>query len=163
MSTRLAPAFFLTMRGSSLLRAIAGGSIGLGLAYGGIAALARFGPSDMPRLQMIAVDTEVLAYAFAASLVSALLFGLAPAVRLARTRIGETLKEGARSIAGSPHQRTRRVLAAVQLALAFVLVVSSGLLLRSFLAMSGSDPVPAPSAAPRPMQPSVKSRANRRW
>ena len=89
---------------------------------------------------MIAVDTEVLAYAFAASLVSALLFGLAPAVRLARTRIGETLKEGARSIAGSPHQRTRRVLAAVQLALAFVLVVSSGLLLRSFLAMITANP-----------------------
>jgi len=131
----------------SLVLAIAGGAIGIALAYGGIAALARFGPSDMPRLQMIAVDTEVLFYAFAASLLSALLFGLAPAVRLARTRVGETLKEGARSVAGSPHQRMRRVLAAVQLALAFVLVVSSGLLLRSFVAMITTHPGFQPTGA----------------
>ncbi len=127
--------------------ALAGGVTGVGLAYGGIAALRRFGPADMPRLQTVAVDGEVLLYALAATLVSALVFGLAPALRLANTRVGETLKEGGRSVAGTPHQRARRVLAAVQLALAFVLVVSSGLLLRSFVAMISTNPGFQPAGA----------------
>src|SRR5215216_613127 len=59
--------------------AAAGGAIGVALAFMGIAALARFGPADMPRLQMIAVDADVLSYAMAATLFSALLFGLTPA------------------------------------------------------------------------------------
>jgi predicted permease len=75
-----------------------------------------------------------------ATVFSALLFGLAPAVRLARAGVGEALKEGARTLAGSTHQRMRRVLAAVEVALAFVLVVSSGLLLRSFVSMINTDP-----------------------
>ncbi len=131
----------------SLVLAVVGGAAGIALAYGGIAALARFGPSDMPRLPMIAVDTEVLSYAFTASLLSALLFGLAPALRLARSRVGESLKEGGRSVAGTPHQRARRVLAAVQLALAFLLVVASGLLLRSFVAMMTTRPGFQPAGA----------------
>jgi predicted permease len=131
----------------SLVLALAGGAVGIALAYGGIAALARFGPADMPRLQTIAVDRDVLLYAVAASLISAFVFGLAPAVRLATARVGETLKEGARSVAGSPHQRARRVLAAVQVALAFVLVVSSALLLRSFMAMMTTNPGFRPAGA----------------
>jgi predicted permease len=131
----------------SLVLALAGGAVGIALAYGGIAALARFGPADMPRLQAIAVDREVLLYALSASLISAFVFGLAPAVRLATTRVGETLKAGSRSVAGSPHQRARRVLAAVQVALAFVLVVSSGLLLRSFIAMMTTNPGFQPAGA----------------
>jgi predicted permease len=131
----------------SLVLAMAGGAIGIALAYGGIAALTRFGPGDMPRLRMIAVDREALAYAVLASFVSAILFGLAPAWRLASTRVGETLKEGARSVAGSPHQRMRRVLAAVEVALAFVLVASSGLLLRSFVAMITTNPGFQPAGA----------------
>ncbi len=117
----------------SLVLATVGGTIGVGLAYIAIAALARFGPSDMPRLQMIEVNAQVLFYAVAATLFSALLFGLAPALRLVRAGVGGALKEGGRTVAGSPHQRLRRVLAAAEVALAFVLVVSSGLLLRSFV------------------------------
>lgn len=131
----------------SLILSLAGGVAGIVLAYGAVAALIRFGPSDMPRLQTIAVDGEVLLYAAAASLLSALVFGLAPALRLASARVAETLKEGARSVAGTPHQRVRRVLAAVQLALAFVLVVSSGLLLRSFVAMITTNPGFQPAGA----------------
>ena len=130
-----------------LVLAIAGGLAGVALAYGGIAALARFGPTDMPRLGAIAVDRIVLLYAIGASLVSAVVFGLAPAVRLASTRVGETLKEGARSVAGSPHQRIRRVLVATEVALAFLLVVSSGLLLRSFVAMITTNPGFEPDGA----------------
>ncbi len=131
----------------SVVLASLGGAIGIALAYGAIAALSRFGPSDIPRLESIAVDTQVLVYAVAATIGSALLFGLAPALRLASAGVAETLKEGVRSIAGSPHHRVRRALAAVQLALAFVLVVSSGLLFRSFVAMITTDPGFDPASA----------------
>jgi putative ABC transport system permease protein len=131
----------------SLVLAGLGGAIGVALAYSGIAALSRFGPSDIPRLESIFVDTQVLLYALAATIASALLFGLAPALRLASAGVGETLKEGVRSIAGSPHQRVRRGLAAIQLALAFVIVVSSGLLLRSFVAMITTNPGFTPGGA----------------
>jgi putative ABC transport system permease protein len=131
----------------SLVLATAGGLLGVGLAYFALEALTRLNPSDLPRLQMIAIDRAVLWFAVAATLASALLFGLTPALRLARARLGEALKEGARSIAGSPHQHIRRVLAAVQIALAFVLVVASGLLLRSFAIMINTSPGFIPSGA----------------
>ena len=131
----------------SLVLAGLGGALGVALAYAGIAALSRFGPSDIPRLQSISVDGQVLLYALAATVASALVFGLAPAMRLARAGVAQTLKEGLRSVAGSPHQRIRRALAAVQLALAFVLVVSSGLLLRSFVRVITANPGFQPAGA----------------
>ena len=124
----------------SLVLAGAGGALGVGLAYGAVWAVRRFGPADMPRLQMIALDVQVLGVALGATVLSAILFGLAPALRLARTTAGEALKDSARTIAGSAHQATRRALAAAEVALAFVLVVSSGLLLRSFVSMMTRDP-----------------------
>jgi putative ABC transport system permease protein len=124
----------------SIVLAAAGGAIGIALAYAAVAALARFGPVDTPRLQTIAVDGQVLLYAVAATMASALLFGLVPALQLARAGVGGTLKHGGRSITGSAHQRMRRALAAVEVALAFVLVVSSGLLLRSFIAIIDTNP-----------------------
>jgi predicted permease len=131
----------------SVVLAGAGGAIGVGFAYGAVAALGRFGPADTPRLAAIAVDGPVLLYALSATMFSALLFGLAPALQLARAGLGETLKLGGRRVAGSRHQRTRRVLAAVEVALAFVLVVSSGLLLRSFMAMVDANPGFRPEGA----------------
>jgi len=131
----------------SVVLAALGGAIGIALAYGAIAALSRFGPSDIPRLESITVDTQVLLYALVATIASSLLFGLAPALRLASAGVAETLKESVRSIAGSPHHRIRRALAAVQLALAFVLVVSSGLLFRSFVAMITTSPGFEPAGA----------------
>jgi predicted permease len=131
----------------SLVLAAAGGAIGVLLAYGAVAALSRFGPGDTPRLAAIAVDGPVLFYALAATVFSALLFGAAPALQLARAGVGETLKQGGRRVAGSSGQRTRRALAAVEVSLAFVLVVSSGLLLRSFIAMVTADPGFRPDGA----------------
>jgi putative ABC transport system permease protein len=131
----------------SLVLAAFGGVIGIALAYAGIAALSRFGPPDIPRLQSISIDRQVLVYAVTATIASALLFGFAPALRVASSGVGETLKAGVRSIAGSPHQRVRRVLTAVQLALAFVLVVSSGLLMRSFVAVVTTNPGFQPAGA----------------
>src|SRR5262249_32578416 len=107
----------------SLVLALVGGSLGVGLAFAAVGAVRRFGPAGLPRLSMIALDLPVLGLALAATVLSALLFGLVPALRLAGTSAGEALKEGSRTIAGGAHQRTRRALAAAQLALAFVLVV----------------------------------------
>jgi ABC-type antimicrobial peptide transport system permease subunit len=69
----------------SLVLAGAGGALGVGLAYGAVWAVTRFGPADMPRLAMIAVDAQVLGLALGATVLSAMLFGLAPALRLAGT------------------------------------------------------------------------------
>ena len=124
----------------SVVLATAGGVIGIGLAYGAIAALTRFGPADLPRLQAIVIDGTVLGSAVAVTVLCALAFGLAPAWRLARAGLGDALREGGRSVAGDSHQRTRRLLVAAEVALAFVLVVSSGLLLRSFIRMMNADP-----------------------
>jgi len=123
----------------SLVLACAGGAAGVAIAYGAIAALARYGPADTPRLQAIAVDSGVLFYTAGATMCSALLFGLIPAWQLARSGVGTTLKEGGRTVAGSPHQRLRHVLAGAQVALAFVLVVAGGLLLRSFISVLQAD------------------------
>ena len=131
----------------SLVLATVGGTIGVGLAYIAIAGLARFGPSDIPRLRMIEVNPQVLLYAVVATLVSALLFGLAPAMRLIRAGVSGALREGGRTMTGAPHQRLRRVLVATEVSLAFVLVVSSGLLLRSFVAMVQTNPGFQPAGA----------------
>ena len=123
----------------TLLLATTGGALGIAIALAGVRALVAYGPADVPRLRMIAVDGEVLAYALVATTVSAFLSGLAPARHLARSGVADTLKEGGRTVAGSAPQRTRRVLATVQIALAFVLVVTAGLLLRSFARMVSGD------------------------
>src|SRR4029453_1417209 len=98
----------------AVVLATAGGVLGVLLAYGAIAALARFGPADMPRLQMIAINAQVLSYTVAAPVFSALLFGLAPALRLARAGVGQALREGGRTVAGSRQQRIRRILTGVE-------------------------------------------------
>jgi predicted permease len=131
----------------SMVLAVAGGAIGVLLAYGAVAALARFGPDDTPRLAAIAVDGPVLFYALSAAIVCALLFGFTPALQLGRVGVGETLKQGGRRVAGPANQRIRRALAAVEIALAFVLVVSSGLLLRSFVSIVNADPGFSPDGA----------------
>jgi len=131
----------------SVVLATAGGAIGIAIAYAAVKALARFGPEDMPRLQMIQVDAGVLLTTIGATLASALLVGMAPAIRLARTTLSEALKEAGRTMAGGGHQRTGRALAATEVALAFVLVVSSGLLLKSFVTMISRDPGFQPGGA----------------
>lgn len=124
----------------SVVLAAAGGVIGIGLAYGAVAALARFGPSDLPRLQAIMINARVLGYTVAATVVCALAFGFAPAWRLARAGVSQALRDGGRTVAGGSHQQARRLLVTAEVALAFVLVASSGLLLRSFVRMMNADP-----------------------
>jgi putative ABC transport system permease protein len=115
---------------SVLLGAI-GGILGLGLAWLGVRALVGAAPPDLPRLDAIALDGRVLGFTLLLSLVTGLLFGLVPAIQLARANPSETLKDAARGSTGLG-RTLRRALVALEMAAAVVLLVGAGLMLRSF-------------------------------
>jgi predicted permease len=117
--------------------ALAGGVAGLALAALLVYAVVALGPADVPRLSLVTLDATILVYAVVVTAATTLLFGLAPAWRLVRTDLNGILKEVGRGSVGEP--RLRRGLVVVQIALAFVLVVTAGLLLRSFVNLAGSD------------------------
>jgi predicted permease len=123
---------------SSLL-ALVGGALGIAFAYGAVDALLAFAPTDTPRLQMVTVDRVVLAFTVVATAMTALLFGLAPAIQLARADAAPAL-QGGRAAPGGAQQRMRRALVIAEVALAFVLVVTGSLLLRSFSSLLRLDP-----------------------
>jgi predicted permease len=117
----------------SVLLAVLGGLLGLGLAEVGLRWLMAFGPSNLPRLQEVSLDGRALAFTFALSLVAGLLFGLMPALRYASPRISSGLRSSGRTSSESRQRsRARQVLVVAEVALAFVLLVSSGLMIRTF-------------------------------
>jgi predicted permease len=120
------------------LLAIVGGVLGIAVAYGALHALVTLAPADTPRLQMVSVDRTVLVYTLAATALTALLFGLAPAIQLARADAAPMV--GGRGAPGGAQQRLRRVLVVTEVALAFVVVVTGGLLVRSLNALLQVDP-----------------------
>ncbi|HTX36230.1 MAG TPA: ABC transporter permease [Bryobacteraceae bacterium] len=125
----------------SALLGIAGGACGLALAYGALRALAAIGPEHLPRLHEIRIDPIALAFTMGTSLAAGLLFGLIPVWRYARPQLSEGLRGGGRSLSASRQRhRARNVLIAVQVALALVLLVSSGLMIRTFQALRRVDP-----------------------
>jgi putative ABC transport system permease protein len=126
----------------SLLLAAAGGTAGVCAAVFGVRALVALSPPDLPRAGAIAVDKPVLLFAVAATIAVGLLCGAIPAVQAVRRNPHDEIQQGStRTVAGS--RRTRRLLAIVEVALALVLMVSSGLLYRSlqrlFAVPSGFD------------------------
>lgn len=127
--------------GESLILAMGGGGLGLILAEGGLRLLRAIGPSTLPRLNEVSLDGRVFLYTAAVSLVTGVLFGLFP---LARNRAEDTaaiLKEGGRGGSGGPlRNRARNALVISQVSLALVLLVGSGLMLRSFQALRTVDP-----------------------
>ncbi|MGH9140109.1 MAG: ABC transporter permease, partial [Vicinamibacterales bacterium] len=125
----------------SLLLGIVGGMFGLALAYGGLGALVALAPAGLPRLGEIGIDPRVLGFTAAISLLSGIVFGVIPALKHASPRIASALGTDARTIgAGRGGQRVRNVLVVAQLALALVLLVSSGLMIRTFSALRAVDP-----------------------
>jgi len=116
-----------------------GGALGAALAAAGIGVLPRLWP-DLPRLAELAVDGTALAFAVAASLVSALLAGALPAWRQASTDPRAAFLDGPRASAGRPAQRARDTLVVAEVALTVVLLAGAGLLMRSVAALRGSDP-----------------------
>jgi putative ABC transport system permease protein len=123
----------------SVVLAVVGGSAGLLLAQWTTDLLRSLAPADLPRLSDVTIDAYVLAYAAAASLVTSLLFGIIPALHASR---GESaaLKEGGRSGSDGPTgRRVRSLLAVGELAIALMLLVGAGLLIRSFIALNNQD------------------------
>jgi putative ABC transport system permease protein len=123
----------------SLLLALLGGAGGLLLARWSMGALIAISPVYIPRASDIRINAAVLGFTLAVSLLTGLLFGLAPALQFSRPNLNEALKENAHS---SSRQRNlvRRSLVAAEVALALVLLVGAGLLLKSFALLRGSDP-----------------------
>jgi predicted permease len=129
----------------SLVLALAGGVAGLVVAFGGLAAIRTLGPDTLPRLDDIAIGPSVLVFALATTLGAAVIFGIAPAVHATPTDVREKLAAGsARSGTGRPRRRLQNTFVVVQFALALVLLVSAGLLVRSFVTLlhveRGFDP-----------------------
>jgi putative ABC transport system permease protein len=123
----------------SLVLALAGGLVGVLLAWTGTSALASFGPKEIPRVNEIRMDTTVLLFGLAASLITGLLFGLAPALRSSRVDLNGALKDLGKITESRSRFGLRNVLVAAELAIAFVLVVGAGLLGRSFLNLMNVD------------------------
>jgi putative ABC transport system permease protein len=127
---------FLT---ESILLAVAGGGLGIGLAYAGLRPLHALLQEDVLAHAALRLDTRVLVFTTLISLASGILFGLFPALHLSGSRaLGGTLKEGGRGSSGGVRaHRTRSVLVATEVALAAVLLVGAGLLIRSFSRLLG--------------------------
>jgi predicted permease len=125
----------------SLLLAVIGGALGLLFAYGGLRALVALAPSDLPRLNDIRIDGLVLLFTLSVTIVAGLLFGAMPALRYAGGRSGTGLREAGRSVSASrKRHRARNALVVVQVGLALVLLVSSGLMIRTFQALTHVQP-----------------------
>ena len=123
----------------SLTLGVLGGALGLGLAYVGLRVLLAIEPSDLPRLTEISLDRVVLAFAVIISLASGLLFGLIPIVKFARPQLADALGRSRSGNLTREGQRSQQVLVTMQVALALVLLVSAGLMIRSFQALRHVD------------------------
>ena len=124
----------------SVLLGLLGGAIGTAIAYAAVRLLKAIGPETLPRLQEIAIDARVLAFALFVSILSGILFGLIPAFKYAGRRLSGMLA-GARGASDSRERlRARNGLVVAQVALALVLLVSSGLMIRTFFALRSVVP-----------------------
>ena len=124
----------------SLLLAAAGGICGLFLAVWGSGLLSLSWPSSIPRPSSFSVDWRVLLFLIAASALSGILFGLAPAFQISLSALNESLKDGWTQSGGAARNRLRSVLVVGEIAVASLLLVGSGLLLRSFARVLSVDP-----------------------
>lgn len=125
----------------SLLLAFAGGLLGILLGEASLYLVKRFGPENLPHLQETGLDLRVIAFSLGVTLLTGMLFGLAPAIGATRMTLTEALKEGGqRSGGGAAVPRIRNLLLIAQIAMALVLVIAAGLLVRTFYSMLRSNP-----------------------
>jgi predicted permease len=125
----------------SLVLSLCGGAAGTALAYGLLQGMVSLIPRDIPRIGAATIDGSVLAFAVSVSVVTGLLFGLLPAWRLSHLEPVQALREGARGMSGGRGQhRLHTGLVVAQTAIGLVLLVSSGLLIRSFIRILAVDP-----------------------
>jgi putative ABC transport system permease protein len=124
----------------NLLLALGGGALGITLAYAGVRALIAFSAADLPRIDQAGLSLPVLLFALGASLLTGVLFGIAPALHAARQDPQQMLMEGARGSPGRVHQRMRSLLVVADVALALVLLAGAGLMLKSIARLLGVHP-----------------------
>jgi putative ABC transport system permease protein len=124
----------------SVVLALVGGVVGVVLALWGVPALLSLNGGNLPPTAHVGVDIRVLWFALLVSLATGLLFGLAPALQMARTDLHESLKEGGRSVGHRSSLALRRGLVISTVALALTLLIGAGLLIRSFARVVGVDP-----------------------
>jgi len=128
----------------SLTLSLIGGLLGVGLAYGALRVLLAFPPANLPRLNEITLDVPVLGFALGVSVLSGLLFGLVPILRVVVRRLSNlalAVRGGGRwASAGKNQYRSQNVLVVAQVALALVLLVSSGLMIRTFQNLRSVEP-----------------------
>jgi putative ABC transport system permease protein len=125
----------------SLLLALLGSLFGLGFAWLGIKALVAISPSDLVSLQTVGLNVPVLLWTLGISLLTGIIFGLAPAVHISRLNLNDSLKEGGKSESAqaSGSRRLRNALVVSEIALAVVLLASAGLLVKSFVRLQQVD------------------------
>ena len=141
-SGRAMTRYFLS---ESVLLAVAGGAIGLGIAWGALTLLVAYGPANLPRLDEVRLDEVAVVFTSVLTLLASVAFGSIPLMRL--TPVAATLHESGRgNTASRGRHRTRHMLMGGQVALALVLLVSSGLMLRSFQKLRAIDPGFEPSS-----------------
>jgi putative ABC transport system permease protein len=125
----------------SVLLSLGGGLLGIFFAWVSLGPLLKIAAGSVPQVVPIELDRSVLVFTFVVSLLTGLFFGLVPALRTAKLDLRETLNEGSRgSTSGPGHHRLRGILVASEIALAVLLLVGSGLLLRSFSRLQGVPP-----------------------
>ena len=125
----------------SLLLSLAGGAVAVVLAFWATSLLVSFKPENLPRVAEIGVDGRVLGFTLGISVLTGLIFGLVPAWTASRGHVGDALKESGRSsTAGSARQRLRSAFVVVELAVALVLLVGAGLLVKTFWNLRSVEP-----------------------
>ena len=125
----------------SVALGLLGGMLGLSLAYGAIRVLIAMAPAHLPRLNEISIDPVVILFTLATALATGVLFGMIPVFKYARPRIADSLRGAGRTSSPTREQhRARSLLVVVQVALALVLLIGSGLMIRTFQGLRRVDP-----------------------
>jgi putative ABC transport system permease protein len=124
----------------SILIAILGGAVGVALAIWGVDLLIALKPANLPRLESINVDGRSLLFTLAVSVLTGLVFGLAPAWQATRVNVSDALKEGGRGEAGTAKHRLHSTLVVIEMALALTLLAGAGLLINSFWRLRDVQP-----------------------
>jgi putative ABC transport system permease protein len=124
----------------SVLLALLGGVLGLALSFWGTKVFASLVPQWYPQAQEITMDGRVLAFTLTLSILTGIMFGLAPALRASKVELTDSLKEGGRSSSAGSRHRTRSIFVVAEVALALVLLVSAGLMMNTFVRVLHASP-----------------------
>jgi predicted permease len=124
----------------SVVLSMVGAVLGVAIAYCGIGTLTHLAAANLPRAGAVNLDLRLVGFALLVSLVSAALFGLAPALHASRPNLNDALRDGARTTANAARNRVRGILIVSEVAISLVLLTGAGLLLKSFVLLSDVEP-----------------------